>query len=261
LQNQRDSMSEHIGRLESRWDVVRGKRLHARVAVEAVHPDAPAVVLVHGLIVSSRYMIPVAQQLAPYYRVYAPDLPGSGKSDNPARTPSPGELANALAAWMDVLGLERAALLANSYGCQVAVEFALRYPARMDRMVLTGPAMDPHASPARLFVRWVSNVTREPPSILPVVARDFLEYGPQPAWETFLLGLRQRVEHLLPAVQQPTLVVRGERDPIAPQQWCEEAAALLPRGRLAVIPRAGHAVNFNSPRELALLTRDFLEDV
>jgi pimeloyl-ACP methyl ester carboxylesterase len=217
------------------------------------------VVLVHGLIVSSRYMIPVAQQLARDYRVYAPDLPGSGKSDNPSRTPSPGELANALAAWMDVVGLDRAALLANSYGCQVAVEFALRYPRRTHHLVLTGPAMDPHAGPARMFARWVSNVTREPPSIFPVIARDFLEYGPQPALESFALGLRQRVEHLLPAVWQPTLVVRGEHDPIAPQAWCEEAAALLPRGRLAVIPRAGHAVNFNAPRELALLTRTFLD--
>jgi len=254
-------MSERVGRLESRWGVVRGKRLHARVSAQPWNADVPAVVLVHGLIVSSRYMVPVAQHLAPHYRVYAPDLPGSGKSDNPTRTPSPGELANAMAAWMDALGLEQAALLANSYGCQVAVEFALRYPRRTDRLVLTGPAMDPHASPARLAARWVSNVTREPLSIFPVVARDFLDFGPQPAWETFLLGLRQRVEHLLPAVQQPTLVVRGERDPIAPQRWCEEAAALLPNGRLAVIPRAGHAVNFNAPRELALLTRTFLDSV
>jgi pimeloyl-ACP methyl ester carboxylesterase len=63
-----------------------------------------------------------------------------------------------------------------------------------------------------------------------------------------------RIETRLAALAVPTLVVRGARDPIAPQRWCEEAAALLPAGRLAVVPGAPHAVNYAAPEALAALT-------
>ncbi len=56
----------------------------------------------------------------------------------------------------------------------------------------------------------------------------------------------------------PVLVVRGTRDRIVPQAWAERAARLLPRGRLAVIPGAAHAVNFSYPREFKAAMLAFL---
>ncbi len=60
--------------------------MHARVSEDRSPEGRPAVILVHGLVVSSRYMVPTLRQLAPHYRVYAPDLPGFGKSTNPSRS-------------------------------------------------------------------------------------------------------------------------------------------------------------------------------
>jgi 2-hydroxy-6-oxonona-2,4-dienedioate hydrolase len=40
---------------------------------------------VHGLVVSSRYMVPLAEVLACWFDVYAPDLPGFGRSEKPSR--------------------------------------------------------------------------------------------------------------------------------------------------------------------------------
>jgi pimeloyl-ACP methyl ester carboxylesterase len=70
------------------------------------------VVLVHGLGLSGRYMLPVAACLAARYRVLRPDLPGFGDSGHPARVLDVPALADALAAWMRAMSLRRAALIA-----------------------------------------------------------------------------------------------------------------------------------------------------
>ena len=49
--------------------MVNSLPMHARLSVDSGLESRPAVVLVHGLVVSSRYMLPVAERLAPYYRV------------------------------------------------------------------------------------------------------------------------------------------------------------------------------------------------
>ncbi len=103
-----------MSRLGSFWTEVCGWRVHARVSRDPVPPEAPIVVLVHGLGVSSRYMLPAARALAPHYRVYAPDLPGFGRSSKPRQALTVPELADALAAWMGRVGIGRAALIGNS---------------------------------------------------------------------------------------------------------------------------------------------------
>jgi 2-hydroxy-6-oxonona-2,4-dienedioate hydrolase len=56
----------------------------------------------------------------------------------------------------------------------------------------------------------------------------------------------------------PALVVRGTFDTIVPQRWAVEATRLLPQGRLIVIPRAAHDVNYNHPVQLAQAIRTLL---
>jgi pimeloyl-ACP methyl ester carboxylesterase len=70
--------------------------------------------------------------------------------------------------------------------------------------------------------------------------------------------LRDRVEDKLPVITAPTLVVRGGKDPIVSQAWAEDVARRLPKGRLVVLPTAGHAVNYNAPADLAALVREFV---
>ena len=79
--------------------------MHARVLEGSAPKDSLPVVLVHGLVVSSRYMMPLAELLSLHYRVYVPDLPGFGKSDKPPRALNVAELSDALNAWMLQAGL------------------------------------------------------------------------------------------------------------------------------------------------------------
>ena len=248
------------GRLDSLWLRTGAGMLHARVGAVPPRRPGPPVVLVHGLVISSLYMVPTAERLAPRLPVYAPDLPGFGRSDRPRRVLDVPELADALRAWMDAAGLERAALVGNSLGCQVIVELAARFPERVERAVLAGPTMDPEAGGAAQFGRWLRDWTMEPPSLAAAHATDYRRAGLRRAWRTFRHALADPVRDKLPRVRAPVLVVRGSRDPIVPQRWAEEVARLLPRGRLQVIPGGPHVVNYTTPAPFAEAVRRFLEE-
>jgi 2-hydroxy-6-oxonona-2,4-dienedioate hydrolase len=245
--------------LRSAWYRVGGLRMHARVATDRAPAGAPAIVLVHGFGVSSRYMAPVARELAAGHRVYAPDLPGFGRSAKPRRARDLPELADALAAWMGAAEIDRATLLGNSFGCQIVAELALRHPGRIERAVLVGPTVDPAGRTVRQQLwRLVLDVLREPWPLIPLQALDYARHGPRRGLATLRVMLGDRIEEKLPRLRVPTLVVRGGRDPIVPQRWAEAATRLLPAGRLVVVPGAGHAVNYNAPRALARAVEAFL---
>lgn len=233
--------------------------MHARVSEIGVDEGAATVVLVHGLAVSSGYMVPTALRLAPNYRVYAPDLPGFGKSAKPAHVLSVPELADALANWMEVMQLPPAVLLGNSLGCQIIVDFAVRYPERITHAVLVGPAIDQRAPTVhQQAFRLALNMFREPFPFLFVAGREYLATGPRRTVGTLKYAFADRMEEHLPFVRVPTLVVRGARDPLAPQEWVEDVQRLLPQSELVIVPGAAHAVNYNSPDTLAALVRSFL---
>lgn len=222
---------------------------------------ASTVVLVHGVGVSGRNMAPTGEALADRCHVFVPDLPGFGKSSNPDHVLDTSELADALAAWMDAVGIDSAAVLGNSYGCQIAAEFAVRHPRRVERAVLQGPTIDPHARGfPRQFFRWLVNGMRERSTQSEVTFRDWRDAGFVRVVKTGMASLRHRIEECLPEIGVPVLVVRGTRDPAVPQGWAEEAASLLPDGRLALIPGAAHTITFNHPDELAEVVLPFLEE-
>ena len=247
------------GKLKSTWVNVNGLSMHTRLSTDPVPPTASAVVLVHGLSVSSGYMVPTAVQLAPNYRVYAPDLPGFGKSARPSHILTIPELADALAAWMQVMELSSAIMLGNSLGCQIIVNLALQYPERITHAVLVGPTMDPKARTLhQAALRLLLDARGEPLSYLPVLLREYLAAGLPRTIRTLQYAFVDCMEEHLPQVQVPTLIVRGSRDPIVSQDWAEEVEWLLPNSQLVVTPGVGHAVNFNAPEQLVQSMRSFL---
>jgi 2-hydroxy-6-oxonona-2,4-dienedioate hydrolase len=242
-----------------RWTTVAGARMFARAGGGVPRCHAPTVVMVHGLVISSLYMIPSARLLARDFPTFAPDLPGFGRSGKPRHVLTIPELADALGGWIDASGIGSAALVANSLGCQVVVDLAARRPELVEALVLAGPTMDPSARRAGVQVgRWLRDWPLERPSLALAHLRDYAHAGARRALRTFRHALADRIEEKLPRVQAATLVVRGERDPIAPQRWTEEAARLLPRGRLVVIPGGPHCVNYSTPVAFARVVRAFL---
>jgi pimeloyl-ACP methyl ester carboxylesterase len=245
--------------LESVWVDVGGWPVHARVSTGEPAVLEPALVLVHGLGGSSRYMSPLADRLGTLWRVLAPDLPGFGLTPGPRAALDVPALSEALAGWMEAAGVTRGVLLGNSLGCQVVVDLAVRRPDKVAALVLAGPTADPlHRSAPDQALRWALNAAREPWSSWSPLIRDYRDAGIRRLLGTLRGLLDDRIEAKLPQVRAPALVVRGARDPIVPQRWAEEAVRLLPDARLVVIPGAPHALNSNAMSDLGRETTGFL---
>jgi pimeloyl-ACP methyl ester carboxylesterase len=216
---------------------VRGLRLHIRHRTD----PAPAAtwVLLHGLAVSHRYLMPTAAALPG--SVFVPDLPGFGRSAKPAAVLTAEQHADVVAAWMDSAQLGEANVLGNSFGCQIAVELAIRRPDLVASLVLVGPTADP-AAPSRgaQIRRWAVDLLREDPHQLPVIAADVRDAGVRRILRTLRHSVRHHIERRLPLVAAPTLVLRGQYDPIAPAEWAAQAAGLARTGSAGVIPGAAH---------------------
>lgn len=253
-------MSQRKHTVASQWVHVAGRQLHYRALCEQSIPDCTPIIMVHGLAVSSRYMLPTAYQLASFYHVYIPDLPGYGKSEKPDHYQNLDEMADTLAEWMATLALPASVLVGNSLGCQIIARFAVRHPERIQAAIFLGPTMDIRARTAHQEIgRWLVNCLFEPWSLFPIVVRDCIDIGFRRFAVTFRYGLQDTIETYLPLMHMPTLVVRGARDTVVPQRWAEHVTQLLPQGELIVLPRAAHDLNYNSPLELLKVIRAFLD--
>jgi pimeloyl-ACP methyl ester carboxylesterase len=115
-------------------------------------------------------------------------------------------------------------------------------------LVLAGPTVDPDArSLLGQGARLVRDVAHEPLSLDWLVATDYVRSGPLRTLRWAQQMLAHRIEDRLPHVEAPTLVVRGERDPIVPRRWAEHAAQLVPGGELVEIAGAPHAAHYTHP--------------
>ena len=80
------------------------------------------------------------EPLAQHFRVIVPDMPGYGRSAKGVDGSDPfGYLADHIRGMLDVLGIDRAHLVGNSYGGSCALRLALDTPHRVDKLVLMGP--------------------------------------------------------------------------------------------------------------------------
>lgn len=243
--------------LVSRWDDVGDVSIHSRVG-----GTGPPVVLVHGYGVSGRYLLPLARVIAARCATYVPDLPGRGRRGRPAAGTGIGDLADALGDWLDVVELSSPALVANSMGCQIVTELAVRRPDRVGPLVLIAPTIEPARRAARhQIIRALRNSTHEPAGLVTLAVRDTARRGVASLHVMARSALADRIEERLPHVHQRTVVVHGGNDRFVSRRWAEEVVGLLSHGSLLVVPDGSHAVPYTHPGLVAgvveqLIARD-----
>lgn len=240
----------------------------------------PAVVLLHAGIADSRMWDGQFAALAAAHTVLRYDLRGFGRTP-PA--PGPFDHTDDLRALLDALGLARVALVGCSQGSRVALDFALTYPARVERLVLTSPAVSglrydgpPPRQAAELDAAdeagdlarvnelemqiWVDGPHRSPDAVDPAVralAADMnaialanegtgQEQGPLPATER------------LGEVSAPALIIVGELDAARTLAATEALLAGLPHARRVTIANAAHLPNMEQPADYNAAVLDFL---
>ena len=204
-------------------------------------------VLVHGLGVSGRYFDPLVRELSDFECV-VPDLRRHTTLEGQAEA-------------LREVGGEGVPLVANSMGCQAIAALAVRSPGLVERAIFVGPTVDRRRrSYAQQAARLLLDAAREPPSLSAIVVRDYVSTGPLRVARAARSAVGDALERAVARMACPLLVVRGERDPLCPQDWAEELVRVAPTGRLAVIGGAAHAAHYSHPRELAALVRGFLQE-
>jgi pimeloyl-ACP methyl ester carboxylesterase len=102
--------------------------LHGHRAIYRIAGEGPAVLLIHGMVNSSRHWEGVALRLADSYRVIAPDLIGHGDSATPRGDYSLGAHAASIRDLLATIGVERATVVGHSLGGGVAMQFFYQFP-------------------------------------------------------------------------------------------------------------------------------------
>jgi pimeloyl-ACP methyl ester carboxylesterase len=255
----------------------------------------PPVVLIHGMVNSSRHWEAVALRLADDYTVIAPDLIGHGDSATPRGDYSLGAHAAAIRDLLTAIGIHRATIVGHSLGGGVAMQYFWQFPERTERLALVSsgglghqvsPLLRSAALPGATPLLWLASHRRVVSALsdlgdrsrrrgsrtgiyLQAVARALRPLEQRGARQAFLQTLRsvidvrgQRVSardrlHLLDGF--PTLIVWGERDNTIPLSHGLEAHAAVPGSRFETLPRAAHFPHLEDPEGLAAVLRRFLE--
>jgi pimeloyl-ACP methyl ester carboxylesterase len=240
----------------------------------------PAVVLVHGMVVSGTYLASCGACLAPYMRVYIPDLPGYGRNAStlidPADCLSIPEQVDVLVAWMERAGLIRLResqpgekppppppfLIGNSMGCSLIVELARRYPQCVRGAVLQGPVQDA----ARAGVWWqlaqfMANGRNEPQSQVLQVWRDWNIAGLRRLYATFQAMRAFKLEPTLRETRAPMLLLDGELDTVSPLSWCLHLSRTRPGLSVAAMLDAPHTTVTTAPKATAEVARRYFSNV
>src|SRR5919197_1047946 len=110
--------------------------LHGHRVIYRVAGSGPPVVLIHGMVNSSRHWEEVALRLADSYTVIAPDLIGHGDSAAVRGDYSIGAHAASIRDLLAVIGVDRATIVGHSLGGGVAMQFFYQFPQRTERLVL-----------------------------------------------------------------------------------------------------------------------------
>jgi pimeloyl-ACP methyl ester carboxylesterase len=208
-----------------------------------------AVVLVHGVGSSSRAYAKLADQLVEHGAVHAVDLPGFGASPHLRRDVTVREHAAAVARYIReyVLdaGLPAPVVVGHSMGAQVVGQMLADHPDVASAGVLVGPTAEPGTRTIpRQAVRLAADAVGESPRTLGVLVIDALVRCSIP----YYLGqlhhvVDYRLEEVLPRTTVPVVVVRGARDPVAPQHWVEQLAESAPFGQHRTVRGRHHAMD------------------
>jgi pimeloyl-ACP methyl ester carboxylesterase len=227
-------------------------RVFATPRTDEQAAGSPAIVLVHGIGVSHRYLSRLHDALATERTVFSIDLPGFGGLPKPGRDVDVATMADALATVVAALDAGPVVLVGHSMGSQWVVELGVRHPELVTDVVAMGPVADTrHRTVMAQTIALALDTLGEPLDINAVVFTDYLRCGIP--W--YLTQLRHMlgypIEERVPALSIPLLLIRGGRDPIAGVEWCRMLRDRSRQATLVHIPGQHHVAQQSAPRAVA----------
>jgi len=241
--------------------------------------SGPVVVLLHGLGGNSANWAFNAPALSQKFRVLVPDQVGFGRSDKPLINYRVATYVDFLDKFLEGLKVERATLVGNSMGGWIAASYALKYPAKVERLVLVDAAG--FAPPKEFDLSILSGLnpsTREQTKMLagmvfsnPLFKSDaaidaMLEqrisagdgYTIQSLVESIHRG-EDMLDGKLAALKQPVLIIWGRDDGLTPlAREGERFKREIPQAQLVIFEGCGHVPQVEKAAEFNAAVLKFL---
>lgn len=246
--------------------------------------SGPPVVFIHGWTQNMSIWDEQVPVFAPKYRVIRYDVRGFGRSTGDA---DPTAHASDLAALLDSLGIQSATLVGLSMGADIALNFAVNYPRRVNALVLYGapPTLEFPVAPSPEFMAFfqslqpiakqhgldslrkalfASELAWAPPNrpdIVPKLAKAWEGYtardltDPKPPSNRVP---RTRMSQLN-TLRMPVLVVHGDHEVGWFRQFNDSLMARVPHARRAIIANGGHGAHFAHPEAFNRALLGFLD--
>ena len=230
----------------------------------------PPIVLIHGSTIDSHTdWDSIAPELARYYKVFAPDCRGHGRSSSPNMSYSFKELAEDVAAFVHAMGYERAHIIGHSNGGNVALVTLVEHPD----IVQTCIPQAANAYVTRYLIEREpkvfdpDRVAREAPGWMNEMITLHGEVNGEDYWRELLwLTMKEIISEPnyspadLARVDRPTLVIMGAEDSVnAPDEHAQYIANNIPNAELWIPEKTGHNVHFERQEEWVAKVLDFLE--
>jgi pimeloyl-ACP methyl ester carboxylesterase len=236
--------------------------------------EYPPLALIHGAGGNHLYWPAEIRRLSGYC-VYAPDLPGHGKSSISDGQQTIGEYAQYIVQWLESIKLRRAVLVGHSMGCAIALALAIHHPEYVVGLILIGggarlrvhPDLLNYAADPATFHKTVDLVItcsfsqHTPPQMVELARKRLSETRQSVLYGDLQACNRFDVMHYLNTIQQPTQVICGVEDQMTPLRFSQYLASSIPSAQLCVIPEAGHMVMLEQPRLVAESMLAFLHDI
>jgi pimeloyl-ACP methyl ester carboxylesterase len=274
------------------WEI----ELHGHRVIYRIAGDGPPVVLIHGMVNSSKHWEHVALRLADRYTVVAPDLLGHGDSAAVRGDYSLGAHASSVRDLLTTIGIDRATVVGHSLGGGIAMQFFYQFPQRVERLALissgglgheVSPMLRGAALPGATAGIWLVANWRVRAALdrvgermrargirkgvyIQAVARAMKPLQEAAARHAFVQTLRSvidargqhvsAIDRLYLLGELPTLIVWGERDNTIPMAHGLAAHELIPNSRFVTLPRAAHFPNLEDPEGLADALLDWLDE-
>lgn len=251
-----------------------------------IHGEGPNLALIQGLGYDHLMWYRQVPAFAPHFRTLIYDNRGVGQSAKPPGPYNHVQNADDLAGLLDHLGWERTHVLGVSMGGFIAQEFALKYPHRLNRLVLVvtgfgGPNMVPVPAEAVAVllpdpkltleqrIRKAAPITYGNPSWPELHAEEYEQIirwrleNPPPPEAVVAQAMAQQtfnVEERLHQITAPTLVVSGTKDRVVPPRNAELLAKAIPNATLDMIEGAGHLLMIEEADRFNQEVISFLEE-
>jgi 3-oxoadipate enol-lactonase len=241
--------------------------------------DGPTVVLLHSVGLDRTFWAPASAFLEDRFAIVRVDLRGHGESPSPPGLWSLKDLADDVAEVLRGLAVERAHVVGQSFGGLVAQHLAIRHPALVMRLVLSGTSCTTSETEREMFLdrarvaeeqgmepvaqaaigRWFTDAAMDLP-VVEAARRRLLADDPASWAKTFHAIAGHNVLDSLRDVRARTLVVTGDVDVATPRHFAEEMAAALPDCELKILEGVPHMGYIEQPELMARTIGDFLDD-